>query len=105
VSLVVPDGFAVADRLVRVTEIPGPVAKIRVAMTGEALAARGMELLRSEEVTVDGRDGLLVHVRQTAAGTDLRRWIVVFGAADASVMIAARPGPSRIAWARRCGAP
>jgi hypothetical protein len=100
VSLVVPDGFVVADRfsglvgedaasLVRVTEIPGPVAKIRVAMTGEALAARGMELLRSEEVTVDGRDGLLVHVRQTAAGTDLRRWIVVFGAADASVMIAA----------------
>jgi hypothetical protein len=100
VSLVVPDGFVVADRfsgllredaasLVRVSEIPGPAEKIRAEMTGEALAARGMELLRSESVTVDGRDGLLVHVRQTAAGADLRRWIVVFGAADTSVMIAA----------------
>ena len=100
VSLVVPDGFAVADRfsglvgedavsLVRVTEIPGPVEKIRAEMTGDGLAARGMELLRSEAVTVDGRDGLLVSVRQTVAGSDLRRWIVVFGAADTSVMIAA----------------
>jgi hypothetical protein len=100
VSLVVPDGFAVADRfsglvgedavsLVRVTEIPGPVEEIRAEMTGDGLAARGMELLRSEAVTVDGREGLLVHVRQTVAGADLRRWIVVFGAADTSVMIAA----------------
>jgi hypothetical protein len=102
VSLIVPDGFAVADRflglvgedavsVVIITEIPGPVEKVRAGMTGEALAARGMELLRFEEVTVDGRDGLLVHARQAAAaaGADLRRWIVVFGAADGSVMIAA----------------
>jgi hypothetical protein len=101
VRLVVPDGFAVAKRFpglvgedarssVMVTELPGPVEKIRAGMTTEALAARGMELLRSEEVTVDGRDGLLVHVRQMAAsGTDFRRWVVVFGEADASVMLTA----------------
>jgi len=101
VSLIVPDGFAVSDRFpglvsedavsaIMVSEIPGPVEKVRAGMTGEALAARGMQLLRSEEVTVDGRDGLLVHARQaSAAGVDLRRWIVVFGAADGSVMIAA----------------
>lgn len=101
VSLVVPDGFAVAKRFpglvgedavssVMVTEIPGPVEKIRSGMTEKALAARGAQLLRSEEVTVDGRDGLLVHMGQEAAsGTDFRRWIVVFGTADATVMIAA----------------
>jgi hypothetical protein len=101
VRLVVPDGFAVAERfpgllsedgvsLVTVTEVPGPVEKMRAGMTKEALATREMQLLRSEEVSVDDREGLLVHALQEAApGTDLRRWILVFGAADGSVMIAA----------------
>ncbi len=100
-SLVVPTGFAVADRfpglvgedgasVIMASEIPGPVERIRAGMTAEALAARGIELLRSEAVTVDGRDGLLVHARQAAAdGTELRRWIVVFGAGDGSVMLSA----------------
>ena len=104
-SLIVPDGFAVADRfpglvgedglsVVMISEIPGPAEEVRAGMTAEALAARGMELLRSEAVTVDGREGLLVHARQAAeAGDDLRRWIVVFGAPDGSVMIgASTPG-------------
>jgi len=100
VSLVVPDGFAVSDRFfglvgddgasaVLITEIPGPIEAVRAGMTGEALAARGVELLRSEEVNVDGRDALLVDVRQTAGGTDLRGWILALGEADGSVMIAA----------------
>jgi hypothetical protein len=59
-------------------------------MTAEALAARGMELLRSEAVTVDDRDGLLVHARRAAkAGADLHRWILVFGSEEGSVMIGA----------------
>lgn len=100
VSLVVPDGFTLADRFfglvsedgvsaIMISEIPGPVENLRAGLTAEALAARGMELLRTEPVTVDGRDGLLVHVRQAAAGAELRRWIVAFGEADGSVMMAA----------------
>jgi hypothetical protein len=101
VSLIVPEGFAVADRfsglvaedavsVVMVSEVPGAVERVREGMTAEALAARGMELLRSEAVTVDGRDGLLVHARRAAkAGADLRRWILVFGSEEGSVMIGA----------------
>jgi hypothetical protein len=101
VRLVVPDGFAVAQRFpglvgedgvssVKVNETPGAIEEIRAEMTGEAFAARGIELLRFEEVTVDGRDALLVHARQEAAsGADLRHWIVVFGAEESVVMIAA----------------
>jgi hypothetical protein len=100
VSLVVPEGFALADRFfglmggdgvsaVVVNEIPGPIESVRAAMTAEALAARGLELLHSEPVTIDGRDAVLVDVRRTAAGRELRGWIVAFGEADGSVMISA----------------
>jgi hypothetical protein len=101
VRLVVPDGFAVAQRFpglegedgvssVKVAETPGTVEKVRAQMTKEAFAARGMELLRSEEVTVDGHDGLLVYARREMdSGVDLRGWIVVFGVEEDVVMIAA----------------
>jgi hypothetical protein len=97
----VPEGFRVAEQFpgllgedalssVMVNEIPGPVEKVRAGMTERALAARGSQLLRSEPVTVAGREGLLVHVlEEVAPGAELRRWILVFGRADASVVISA----------------
>src|SRR5256885_13164099 len=38
-----------------VTELPGPAAKMQEGMTREALASRGMTLLRTETVKVDGK--------------------------------------------------
>lgn len=64
---------------IMVTELPGPVAEVRKGMTKEGLATRGMVLLESKAVQVDGREGLLLQVRQQASGVDYLKWFLVAG--------------------------
>jgi len=70
-----------------VTELPGPAAKMQEGMTSEALASRGMTLLRTETVKVDGKSALLLHVSQSAAGTIFLKWMLVAGDAKKTVMV------------------
>ncbi|MFQ5416876.1 MAG: hypothetical protein ACE5FL_07500 [Myxococcota bacterium] len=111
VLLVIPDGFATAEFFpglvsdddatsVIVTEIAKPVDEVRATLGKREFALRGMTVLGSEEVEVDGFDALVVHASEPAndAG-DLLRWVAVFGDDDASVMIAAsstRAGDDRL---------
>lgn len=98
VSLDPPDGFAPSDRFpgfqsrdigasIMVTEIPGPISKVRSGMTRRGLATRGMTLLSSETKTVDGRQALVLSVNQSARGTLFRKWLLVFGDEAASVVV------------------
>jgi hypothetical protein len=101
VVLEVPDGFSVSKQFpglvnqeasasVMVSEIPRPPDQVRAAMTPEALAARGSELLRSEEVAVDGRPGWLHHVVSgSKPDREVLRWVLVTGANDASAVLSA----------------
>jgi hypothetical protein len=85
-----PAGFSPAEQFpgfyraefgasVMVTELPGPAAEVQNGMTKDGLAARGMVLLESQPVQVDGREGSLLHIRQEAAGLDYLKWFLVAG--------------------------
>ena len=74
---------------IMVTEIPGPIDKLRAGLTKSGLAGRGMTLLETSDVKVDGRDAQLFRVSQAAQGIDFEKWVVVFGTANDSVFILA----------------
>ena len=100
VSLTPPTGFSTSARFagferadlqasIMVTELPAPFAGITRGMTASGLASRGMTLLASKRMTVDGREALLVHASQQANGADVLKWLLISGDAKASVMIVA----------------
>lgn len=74
---------------IMVTEIPGPIDQLRAGFTKSGLAGRGMTLLETSDVKVDGRDAQLFRVSQTAQGIAFEKWVVVFGTANDSVFILA----------------
>src|SRR5688572_32554290 len=53
------------------------------------LASRGMTLLETSDVKVDGRDAQLFRVSQAAQGIAFEKWVVIFGTANDSVFILA----------------
>jgi hypothetical protein len=98
VTLPAPEGFTLAQGFpgvlseatsssIKVTEDTTPVEATRQAVTPEALGARGMTLLRSEEIQVEGRPATLQHATQSAAGTSFRQWILLLGDETASVLV------------------
>lgn len=74
---------------IMVTEIPGPIDQLRAGLTKSGLAGRGMTLLETSDVKVDGRDAQLFRVSQAAQGIAFEKWVVVFGTAKDSVFILA----------------
>lgn len=100
VSLAMPDGFELAHGFpgigrdedvtsVLVTELPVPLEVARAALEPDALADRGVTLHASAHVEVDGRDALLVHASQRAAGMAFRKWMLLFGNEQGSVLVTA----------------
>jgi hypothetical protein len=98
VALAPPPGFEPSSRFpgferadlqssVMVTEIPGPVAEVSRGMTSAGLATRGMTLISSTTLPVDGRQALLLKVSQSAGGMTVHKWMIVSGDAKATVMI------------------
>jgi len=98
VGLVPPSGFAPAkqfsgfqnpeaDASIVVTEIAGPVSEVLRGMTRSGLASRGMELIESRTVTLDGREALLLHVSQSSQGADFFKWMLVGGSAKRTFMV------------------
>jgi hypothetical protein len=101
ISLVIPDefrlteefpGLVASDRVstVMITEVARPTGFMYAAMAPQALADRGLRTLRSENVVVDGRTALFVHaIDQSSSRGTIRRWMLVFGAGDYSVVLTA----------------
>jgi hypothetical protein len=101
VSLIIPDEFRLTENFpglvasdhissVMITEVARRIESVRATMTPHALAGRGLRTLRSENVVVDGRTALFVHaIDQTSSQGTIRRWMLVFGAGDFSVVLTA----------------
>jgi len=100
VSLTLPEGFEVAREFpgigrdedltsLLVTELPVPFDVSRESFDADGLARRGIRADRIVEVRVDGRDGLLAHASQRAAGVVFRKWILLLGDDTRSVMLTA----------------
>lgn len=101
-----PPQFALADRFpgfqwkerqatIEVTELDTPFAKAQAGMTRDGLASKGMTLLGSEPVTVDGREMVLLHVAQSKDGTEFLKWMLAGGdGATTTVIVGAFPKAS-----------
>ncbi|HJR61434.1 MAG TPA: hypothetical protein VJ813_18630 [Vicinamibacterales bacterium] len=100
VALAPPPGFSPSSRFpgfehadlqasIMVTEVPGPFAQLTGGMTAAGLATRGMTLISRSTPQIPGKRALLLHVSQSAGGTDFLKWMLVAGDAKASVMIVA----------------
>lgn len=74
---------------IMVTEVPGPIDRLRSGMTRSGLAGRGMTLVETSDVKVGDHDAQLLLVSQSAAGVVYEKWIVVFGTPTDSVFIVA----------------
>jgi hypothetical protein len=98
VTLQPPAGFVTADRFpgfmhaasgssILITEIPAPASEMIAGLTREALAARGMEVRVSEPRTVEGQQGVLLAITQSAAGTVYDKWMLGFGDDSTVVLV------------------
>jgi hypothetical protein len=70
-------------------KIPGPFAEVTSGFTAEKLKARGMTLRSKENITIDGNQGLLISVTQTAYGIEFSKWMVAFGNQSVTKMVTA----------------
>ena len=101
VSLIPPADFVASDRFagyqheesnssILVTEIPAPIEQLRPGLTdSEKLQERGMVLLDSEMVSVNGQEALLLNIEQSAYGTDFKKWILLIGNETESTIVTA----------------
>lgn len=98
ITLQPPEGFVAADRFpgfanqesgssIMVTEVPAPFSQITAGFTREQMAPRGMTLRGSEPLTVDGRQGMLLSITQSARGVAFDKWILAFGDDSTAVLV------------------
>ena len=98
VSLVSPEGFLPALQYpgfestnpagsIMVTELRVSSAEMIRSMTASALAAKGMTLVSSSEVSINGRPARLLQVRQKAASQEVMKWILVAGETTTAFML------------------
>jgi len=100
VSLALPEGFrhdpglgafesADGQSAIFVNELPGSVYSTLRSFSAEAFQRSGMRLHGQERVTVDGWPARLYRASQPARGTELARWVLVFGDSGSSVVLTA----------------
>jgi hypothetical protein len=103
VKLLQPLGFDVADRFdgfgqasttssVMVVTIPANLKTVTSGFNAAKLQSRGMKLLSKENVKVDGRQGILLKVSQTAYGIEFIKWMLAVGTdTDTKIVTATFP--------------
>jgi len=101
ISLIPPTGFIpsvqqpgfwqeATGSLILVAEFPSSFAEMAAGFSNVTeLEKRGMTVLKHHEVSVDKQKGLLVHLEQKALGTQYRKWILVLGDQNESLIITA----------------
>jgi hypothetical protein len=109
VTLSPPQGFAAARRYpgfedphaqatIMVTELPVDAAEMIRSMTKPALATKGITVVSAHDLVVNDRPARLLEVRQTAAGVEVGKWMLIAGDTRTTVMVvgafieAAAPG-------------
>jgi hypothetical protein len=100
VAIVPPPGFSKADLFpgfqkaneasIMITEMPqAPYDQVSAGMNKEGLLTKGMTLLTRQDVKYGDRAGLLLSMSQTTRGTELLKWMGIFGGGDSTVLVVA----------------
>jgi hypothetical protein len=72
---------------IEIGEMAGPYSLVAEGFTKEALAAKGISLLSRKEVSLNGRPGILLHLRQKISSVDVLKWIVATGNEKETIFI------------------
>lgn len=72
-----------------ITEMEGPYPEMAKVFTKEALATKGMNLLRKKKISLNGRAGILLHMEQEARSIAFLKWMVVTGNEKETVLVTA----------------
>lgn len=101
VTLTPPPGFTPSQQFpgyakesasasIIVTEMPAPYIEALAGFSDDAgMAKRGMKVLSRQDVTIDGRRGVLLYIKQTALQTEFLKWALFVGDATESLMVVA----------------
>ena len=98
VSMAPPAGFAASAQYpgferqsegatIMVTELPVPSVDMIRTMTAQNLATKGMQVLSSEAITLNGKPARVLHVRQRAKAEEVLKWLLVAGDERITVMV------------------
>jgi hypothetical protein len=98
VTLAPPDGFAVASQYpgfqraeaqasIMVTELPVAATEMMRSLSAPALASKGMTLITARDTVIADRPARLLHVRQTAPGGTVLKWMLIAGHTKTTMMI------------------
>lgn len=98
VSLVPPPGWEVATSFpgfqeassgssILVAELPGPFTEVIAGLTPEGLASKGITLVERSDLTLDGRQALLIEGTQATAAGEVGRWLLVVGTSNLTALV------------------
>ena len=98
VSLTPPEGFSLAQQYpgfereseqasIMVTELPGAAADMVQALTKQALASRGLNLIAAQDAVINGRPARLFNVHQKTASADVLKWMLIAGDHTMTIMV------------------
>lgn len=75
---------------IMVTPIPGgPFSEVSKGFTRSGLATQGMKLIQKENIKVGSAEGVLIHARQSAYGTEFLKWMLAFGDSTETTLVVA----------------
>lgn len=69
--------------------IPGPFSEIKRGFTSVHMETRGMNLLGKKDITIAGKNGILINITQSAYGIDFEKWVLVFEMDGETIMATA----------------
>lgn len=74
-------GFTLVEEQasIMVIEVPAPFSAASQGFTKENLASRGMTLISQEDLTLNGKQAILLKVQQFLAAQSFIKWLLVFG--------------------------
>jgi hypothetical protein len=82
-------GFFLEEAIssIMIVSMPAPFSAISGSFTSDNLATKGVTLVSTEEVSVDGFAGVLLNVTQVASEIEFTKWMLVFGNEEKTTMI------------------
>lgn len=97
-SLIPPAGFVAATTFsgfqnaekgasIMINELPTPYQSLVEGFTAEALASRGMKLIKKETIDFNGSKATLINLTQPANGTTYLKQMLVFGDKQGTVLV------------------
>ena len=98
ISLIPPSDFSESENFlglqqtstgssIMIIDIPGPYSETSKGITKENLESKGIELIKTEQLTINGLPAIFVTGKQQAYGNNYKKYVLVVGSENETIMI------------------